>query len=112
MAADRTTLRADGQDLSFVTVEAADAEGRLQPNADQEIHFALSGPGSIAAVGNADGRDLAPYQGDRRKLFGGRAQVVVRTSRQAGAMRLTAAGPEMRGSVLTLRSAGGGGAEL
>ena len=90
LTADRAVVQADGQDLSFITVEALDAEGRFQPNADQEVQFAISGPGAIAAVGNGDGEDSASYQSDRRKLFQGRALVVVRTSRQSGAITVTA----------------------
>ena len=89
---DRQTIHADGEDLSFVTVEAVDAQGRPVPNADQEVHFSISGPGVIAAVGNGDGQDPASYQGNRRKLFRGRALVVVRTSKQSGAITLTAKG--------------------
>jgi beta-galactosidase len=87
---DRQTIHADGEDLSFVTVEAVDAQGRLQTNADREADFSISGPGVIAAVGNGDGRDPASYQGNRRKLFQGRALIVVRSSKQSGAITLTA----------------------
>lgn len=66
-------VHADGQDLSFVTVEAVDEQGRLQPHADQEVEFSLGGPGVIAAVGNGDAQDPASYQGNRRKLNQGRA---------------------------------------
>lgn len=90
LTADRTVLQADGQDISFVTVEAVDAAGRWQPNADQEVRFSITGPGVIAAVGNGDGQDPASYHGDRRKLFQGRAVVVVRTSEHAGPIHLTA----------------------
>jgi beta-galactosidase len=90
LAADRRVVKADGEDLSFVTVEAVDAQGRLQPHADQEVQFSISGPGVIAAVGNGDGQDPAPYQGDRRKLFQGRALVVIRTTGQPGTIKLTA----------------------
>jgi len=90
VTADRMVVTADGQDLSFVTVEATDAQGRLDLWADQEVQFSISGPGAIAAVGNGDGQDSTAYQGDHRKLFQGRAQVVIRTSRQPGAIRLIA----------------------
>jgi beta-galactosidase len=93
LTADRKVLQADGQDLSFIAVEALDAEGRLQPDADQEVQFAINGPGVIAAVGNGDGKDTATYHTDRRKLFQGRALVVVRTSRQAGPIHLTGTAP-------------------
>jgi beta-galactosidase len=91
LTADRTVVNADGEDLSFVTVEAVDSQGRLQPHSDQEVQFSLSGPGAIAAVANGDGQDDASYHADRRKLYQGRAQVILRTSRQAGPIKLTAA---------------------
>ena len=104
LTADRTALQADGQDLSFITVEALDAHGKLQPNADQEIHFVLTGPGVIAAVGNANGRDNAPYQGDHRKLFQGRALIVVRTNKQSGSIHLTASTAGLTDSSIDLQA--------
>jgi beta-galactosidase len=76
-----------------VTVEAVDAQGRPDVHADKEVQFSIGGPGVIAAVANGDGQDADSYHGDRRKLYQGRAQVVVRTSRQAGAIKLTASTP-------------------
>jgi beta-galactosidase len=51
---DRSSIRADGQDLSLVTVSVTDAQGRVVPTADNLVHFALSGPGEIIGVGNGD----------------------------------------------------------
>jgi beta-galactosidase len=102
--ADRSTVQAGGQDLSFVTVEALDADGRLQPNADQDVQFAISGPGVIAAVGNGDSRDTDPYQGSARKLFQGRALVVVRTSKEGGPIRLTATASGLSGADVTIQA--------
>jgi beta-galactosidase len=90
VTADRTILQADGQDLSFITVEAVDGNGQPDLHADQDVQFEISGPGAIAAVGNGDGRDPAPYQGVNRKLSEGRALVVVRTTRQVGRIKLVA----------------------
>lgn len=104
LTADRTSVQADGQDLSFVTVEALDAEGRFQPNAGHEIQFAATGPGVIAAVGNADGQDTDSYQGTRRKLYEGRALVVIRTSTQSGAIRLTATAPGLAEAAVTIQA--------
>jgi beta-galactosidase len=104
LAADRTVLQADGQDLSFITLEAVDKKGEINPNANQEVHFTLSGPGVIAAVGNGDGQDPAPYQGDECKLFHGRALVVVRTLYRAGAIHLTATTPGLSKGVVDLHA--------
>ena len=104
LTADRGTVAADGQDLSFITVEAVDAEGRWEPNAADEIRFSISGPGTIAAVGSGDGRDGDSYQSDRRKLFEGRAQLIVRTSRRSGRIRVVAAAAGLEDGAVTIES--------
>lgn len=104
VTADRTTVTADGQDLSYVTVEAVDSEGKPQPNADQEVQFSISGPGAIAAVANGDGKDAASYQGNQRKLFQGRALVIVRTSKESGPITLTASTPGLSTGTVTVEA--------
>jgi len=101
LKADRTMLQADGEDLSFVTVEAVDANGRTVPGADQEVQFNLSGSGMIAAVGNGDGQDTGSYHSDRRKLYYGRALVVIRTSKQTGRAILSAKAAGLHDASLT-----------
>ena len=59
-------------------------------NSDQKVHFAVTGQDSIAAVGNGSGQSLDPYSGDKCSLFHGRALVVLRTTRKAGQIKLTA----------------------
>ena len=90
LTADRSELSAEGQDLAYITVEAVDAEGRLNLNADQQVRFTLSGPGVIAGLGNGDGQSSGSYQGDTLTLFHGRGLVVVRSSRTAGPIQLSA----------------------
>ena len=58
----------------------------------------------IAAVGNGDAEDPASYQGDRRKLFEGRALVVVRTSRQSGAITIQAKAPGLKDGAARIES--------
>ena len=113
LTADRDVLKADGGDLAFVTVEAVDAQGRLQPNAATDIQFSISGPGTIIAVGNGDGASKDSYQANHRALFNGRAQVVIRTSRTPGSIRLEGNAPGMTAGEITIRTeSGSSGAEL
>jgi len=51
---DRSTINADGEDVSVFTVAAIDAQGRVVPVAVDLIRFELSGPGKIIGVGNGD----------------------------------------------------------
>jgi beta-galactosidase len=51
---DRTTIHADGEDLSIVTVAVTDAQGRVVPVADNLVSFDIRGAGKIIGVGNGD----------------------------------------------------------
>ena len=51
---DRSTINADGADVSVITVAIADAQGRLVPTAGNKINFSLEGAGKIIGVGNGD----------------------------------------------------------
>jgi len=51
---DRTTINANGEDVSIFTVSAVDAQGRTVPVAQNNIHFAIDGAGKILGVGNGD----------------------------------------------------------
>jgi beta-galactosidase len=93
---DRTTIHADAQDLSFVNVEVVDKDNHVQPNADQAVHFVLTGPGTIAGLGNALLKGTAPYQGTDCHVFHGRALVVLRSSHQAGTLALHAEAPGLK----------------
>jgi beta-galactosidase len=104
LTADRARLRADGQDLAYLTVEAVDSNGQPQPNADHEISFTVTGPGAIAGVGNGDIASEEVYHGNRRKLFHGKALVIVRTARTAGTIELTASGPGLKSSTLRIQT--------
>lgn len=104
VTADRTEIEANGEDLSFVTVEAVDANGRPDLYASKEVKFEISGPGVIAAVGNGNGEDPDSYYGDRRKLYQGRAQVVIRTSRRTGPIKLTVKSSGLSDGALTINS--------
>ncbi len=104
LTADRPVLQANGEDLSFVTVEAVDANGRPDLRADQELHFEISGPGVIAAVANGDGQDADSYHADRRKLYQGRALVVIRTTRQTGPIKLSVKGEGLSDAALTIHA--------
>ncbi len=104
LISDRTTLNADGQDLAFLSVEAVDEEGHLQMSSDKNIHFTLTGAGTIAAVGSGDERSLDAYSGNSFRLFNGRALVVLRTSHQPGKIKLRADTDGLAGTILTILS--------
>jgi beta-galactosidase len=58
LAADQTTLRANREDISVITVRVQDKNQQLMPTANPDITFQLSGPGKIIGVGNGDPTSL------------------------------------------------------
>jgi beta-galactosidase len=54
LTAYRAIIKADGEDISVITVQVNDSNGRCVPTAKNEIIFAIEGPGKIIGVGNGD----------------------------------------------------------
>lgn len=101
---DRSTITADGQDLSFVTVEVIDREGRVVPDAAERITFTVKGEGKIVAVGNANLQDTDSYTGNSRMTWKGRAMVVVRSTSESGTARLSASAPGLRSATVSIKT--------
>lgn len=102
LIADRTKIAADGQDLSFVTVEVTDKNGKLQPNAENPLLFKIDGPGVIAGVDNANIKDVDPYIGTSRKVWHGRALVVIRSTKNAGNIKLLVSSKGLNNGVASI----------
>ena len=56
---DRDTIRADRRDVAHVTVKVLDAQGRLHPDADNEVTFEIQGEGKLIGVDNGNMADMA-----------------------------------------------------
>ena len=106
LTADRARVRADGQDLSYVTVEVVDARGVRHPKAENLVRFAVTGPGEIAAVGNANPVSTESYQRPQRKVWQGRSLVVVKTGRRAGRIVLRASAQGLAPASVVIEAGG------
>lgn len=104
LTADRKEILANGQDLSFVTVEITDKDGIIQANASNRLHFSIEGEGTIAGVDNADIKDTDPYFANTRKAWKGRALVVIKSNRKAGEFKLTVSSPGMEDATINIKT--------
>ncbi len=101
---DRTDLLADGEDLSFILVEALDAHGTPAPLTDSMIDFNVSGAGELAGVANGDELSLESFQANRHSLFNGKAMLIVRTKEgQVGPIAVTARAAGLQPATVSLR---------
>ncbi|HTQ29441.1 MAG TPA: glycoside hydrolase family 2 TIM barrel-domain containing protein, partial [Puia sp.] len=90
LRADRSRIKADGRDLSFISVSVMDAAGNLVPDASQDIQFSIEGPGFIRAVDNGSETSMESFQANHRKAFNGLCLAVIQAKEQAGVIRLKA----------------------
>ena len=104
LSVDRRTIRADGDDLAYVTAELVDAKGRptYMPEADKLLTFKVDGAGVLAGVGNGDPTALESFQSGKRSTFHGRAVAVIRAGRKAGPIRMDVGGAGMPSATITV----------
>ena len=88
LTADRMQIAADGQDLAFITLEVVDAKGRVVPEAAIPCQVSVSGRGRLMAAGSADMKDFEPTPSPQVTTWKGRALIVVRSDRKAGAAKV------------------------
>ncbi len=90
LSADRSTIHADGQDLSYITVELTDPKGIRNPKAENLVTFEIDGPGVITGTGNANPVSLESYSLPQRKAWRGRCLVIVKSDVTGGKITVTA----------------------
>ncbi len=90
----KTTMLADGKDVSVINLSVVDREGRDVPDADNMIRFVISGPGKIIGVGNGDPSSHEPDKcadgAWQRSLFNGKCQVIVQSTGTVGIIKFEA----------------------
>ena len=86
--ADRKKIKADGTDLSFITVRILDKDGNLVPNADNLIHFDVTGEGKIIGVDNGLQTSHESFQANFRHAFNGMCLGVIQSTDKGGKIKL------------------------
>jgi beta-galactosidase len=109
LRASQNQLVADGQDVSSVTIEVQDAQGRMMPTAGHKLRFTLSGAGKIIGVGNGD---PGCHEADKpdapdaatRSAFNGLCLVIVQATKNAGTIELEAAADGLEPGKIVIQS--------
>ena len=102
LSADRTTLKADGRDLAFITVKVVDEAGNLCPEAANLIRFKVKGAGTYRAAANGDPTCTYLFHKPEMPLFSGMLTAIVQSSEEGGKIRFEASAKGIRGAVLEL----------
>ena len=102
LTADRSAIKADGTDLSFVTVKVVDKYGTLVPLADNLVEFELTGPGSIVGVDNGNQISHESFKASKRKAFHGMALAIIQAKTKPGRIVLQARSPGLSPATLMI----------
>ncbi|TWI78341.1 beta-galactosidase [Lacibacter cauensis] len=90
----KTTMLADGKDVTVMNVSVVDREGREVPDANNMIYFKVEGDAKIIGVGNGD---PSSHEADKcadglwqRSLFNGKCQVIIQSGTKPGIFKVEA----------------------
>jgi beta-galactosidase len=96
-------LKANGEDLSFVTATIVDKNGNPCPTADTRLDFKVSGKGSFRAVCNGDATSLELFNKPTMKAFSGKLVILVQSGFDTGDVKLTVVGKGLKEGKVTLQ---------
>lgn len=102
LTADRTEIKTDRNDLSYVTVEITDDAGNLVPDANLPVQFTVEGAGELAAVENGNPKDMKSFRQPLVNSFKGKCLVILRPTGVSGEIKMRAGTAGLDGSELVV----------
>lgn len=101
---DRKTIKADGTDLSFITVKVVDRNGTVVPAADNLIKFKIIGDGTIVGVDNGYQASHESFKGKQRKAFHGMALAILQAKQKPGRIYLEATSDNLQAASVVINT--------
>jgi len=88
LAVDRKTIKADGQDLSYISIHLEDANGNFVQTDDRLLTVTVEGEGKFLGMDNGDLRRMDSFAGNQLKTYFGRALAIVQSTRNQGQIKV------------------------
>jgi len=104
LQADRKIIRADGSDLSFITVRITDANGQIVPTAANQLKFQIEGEGTLAGLDNGYQAGLESFRSDHHTAYNGLCLAIIRAKKKAGKILLRVSGKGIESANLEIVS--------
>jgi beta-galactosidase len=105
LAADRSKIAPNWDDVVYVTATVVDENGVLVPGADQLVAFRATGPGVIAAVDSGSNASHEPFQASERHAYQGQCLAIVKAG-SAGRIAVTASAPGLAAATVNIEAGG------
>jgi beta-galactosidase len=101
---DRTTLYADGNDVSCIEVDIGDAHNNSIFTATNNVQFTLTGPARSLGMASGDWNSNEPFKAASRKAFHGKVLIVIQSTWVPGTIKVTVNSPGLKPATLTLKT--------
>ncbi len=104
IVADRNALASDGCDLSFITPRILDAQGNIDPVADNELAVHIEGPGRLLGHGSGDPASHENPKAGRMKGFNGLLLAIFQSDNRPGNITVRASSPGISSDLIRIQS--------
>ncbi len=104
--ADRETLNAATDDLSYITIDVTDENGEIVPSATNKVTVTVEGAGTLAGLDNGKQSDHQSYQDDNRKALAGKLVAIVRSNGENGDIKVNITSDGLEPKTVTLKAEG------
>lgn len=104
LESDVQILKANGEDLAFVTVSVVDKNGIPCPSATNQLSFEVKGEGTYRAACNGDATSLELFHLPTMKLFSGKLVVLIQSTNKVGDIELKVKGKGLKTGILKINS--------
>lgn len=108
LLADRRELTASRDDLSYIMAQVVDKAGRTVPDAVLPISFSITGPGELAAVGNANPKELASFRSPVHDTYHGTCVAIIRPEGRAGSIEVRASSDHLQNARIVINTSSPG----
>lgn len=84
LSSNRISMKADGEDLVYITVQVVDKNGNLVPTDTRKVNFKVSGAGKFRAAANGDPTCTELFHEPDMTLFSGALTAIIQSSEESG----------------------------
>ena len=95
-------LKADGEDMTFITVNILDANGNLVPDADSQISVSVTGAAKFKGICNGDATSLEVFTHPTMKAFHGQLVIGIQSNGKPGEATVKVTGKNLKPATLSI----------
>jgi beta-galactosidase len=97
-------LKADGEDMTFITVNILDQDGTLVPDADNSIQVNVTGAADFKGICNGDATSTEVFTKPTMKTFHGQLVIGIQSNGKQGDATIKVTGKGLKPATLTVNS--------